>query len=231
MTTFTAAGAAAALVLSTAALAAPTVFSGLDAAAMPGSSTPNSNQAQASFLEATGASIVVDYESLATIRSSTLSVAPGVSVEGSFDFLHVENRFSDAFNGFATSGSQYLWANSAGAGQSRSFTFEFDEAINAFGTFVTGLGTAGGSVITVTYEDGSVHTMHVNGSTAGGKLFFGFHDEDASITSLTFTQDNSADAFAFDDTLLALATTAVPLPTASGLGLAGLAFIANRRRR
>jgi len=207
--------------------AAPVPFEGTDPGAGPTSLRPNSNAAAASFdlaANAVGVPHLINFESAPLGSFTSLVIAPGVSVtlEGTDLSLNsggIRNDTGSATLGYntTTSGTKYLgfWPN-ANTPVARAI-FNFDQPIAAFGSYLTGLGTAAGNLF-VLFNDGSSQSIAVVGTSTGGAKFFGFTDAGAAIAQVTLELRNivnSRDIFAIDD----LRYSTVPEPTIFALAV------------
>ena len=110
-------------------------------------------------------------------------------------------------------------------------TFNFNQAIEAFGTYLTGLGTANGELF-VLFNDGASQSIPVVGSPSGGAKFFGFTDQGAKIVQVQLELRNvingTRDIFSVDDVRFVLVPEPASLVLAVGLSLGALAC---RRRQ
>ena len=138
---------------------------------------------------------------------------------------------------FATSGSNWFETSSDGG-----FSISFDNpgGVAAFGFYGTDIGDFGNQLILrftradeTTYDVVVPHTLGANGNPNGAGLFFGIiASASDAFTRVTFLNDGSGgDVFGFDDLVVGSLQQVVPMPAAAGLGLAGLAGVASRRRR
>ena len=64
-----------------------------------------------------------------------------------------------------------------------TLSFAFNDPIQAWGLYITGLGTANGNLYVV-YNDGTAQSHSVAGDFTGGSLFFGFTDAGKSISAV-----------------------------------------------
>jgi len=181
-----------------------TLFEGADPGVSAGGARPNSDAAAAAFQSAAGSLSTIDFEAAPLGNFGSLGVAPGVTVNlsgtDSGGGIRNDSSTSTGYN-TTTGGSQFLgvWPlfNNAVA----SATFLFASPIDAFGAYLTGLGTATGA-LHVMFDDGSLQDISITGSSSGGVQFFGFTDPGASIISVALELLNtgsSRDIFGVDD--------------------------------
>ncbi len=202
------------------ATAQPVRFDGIDAGAAPGSPRPNSDAAAAAFDAAASGLApleIIDSEVLALGNFSTLEIAPGVTAI----LTGTDSSGGIVADGVGIWGTTILGYNTTAAGQqfigfaplfnigTASLELLFDEPIQAFGTYVTGLGTANGNLF-VEFDDGSMQSLPVAGAPSGGVLFFGFTDAGAAIVRVVLELSNvfgSRDIFGVDDLRFVSANT------------------------
>jgi hypothetical protein len=202
-------------------LAAPiTTFEGTDATAVPGGPRPNSNAAAANFDAAAavlGAVKLINFESAPLGSFTSLDIAPGVTatLQGTDTGGGIIADGGNSTTGFNTTagGTRYLKFSPIFDIGTARLNFNFTPAVNAFGTFITGLGTASGSLF-VLFNDGSSQSYPVTGSSTGGAKFFGFTDPGAAIVQVGLELRNvtgTRDIFGVDD----LRYVTVPEPAAA----------------
>ena len=124
-------------------------------------------------------------------------------------------------------GSQFLEFAPMTTGGISTLTFNFAQAIQAFGLNLTGVGSAPTDLHLV-FNDGAAQDLRIVGSSLGGVQFLGFVDPGASITSISIQERNipagTRDLFGVDDVRYVY-TAAVPEPSAwvlLGIGAVGL---------
>jgi hypothetical protein len=179
---------------------------------------------------ASGVQTTVTFESSPVGAFTNLTIAPGVTINGS-DFLGNPLQILSAplcgsVCGFNTTqgGANYV---SLGAG---TLTFSFTHPIDAFGAYFTGVQLG---AWTVQFNDGSPHSLTLpNPGSSGGVMFYGFTDNGNKINSITVNlpaviAQNIPDFIGVDDVTFARGTVSTtPLPAvlplfATGLGAAG----------
>ena len=198
------------VVTAPAASAAVVTYEGLDAGAGPTSARPNADAARSSFVTgagALGAVNVLNFEALTPGGFTTATVATGVTATLTG---HVEsesgirNEFGNAIEGYNTTagGSKYLRLIPIFGVGTAKIQFSFTDPIQAFGTYITGLGTASGNLV-VTFTDDTVQELAVPGAATGGAKFFGFTDAGKAISAVSLELRNvtatSRDIFSVDD--------------------------------
>lgn len=212
--------------------AATPIFYAVDPGMGPGDPIPNSVAEAAAFDGAAGwlAPIqLIDFEGPVTLTPSGFVVADGVSIIRSHtetgsaaDGISTLNSVTTGYN-TTVGGQTHLGMVPLLDGSTASVTFDFDEPIQAFGAFLTGVQTAMGE-LHVLFDDGSPQDYLISGDPAGGALFFGFILPETVISSLTFemrgTVVNSRDFIGIDDVRY---VGSVPEPaTLAMLGIGGL---------
>jgi hypothetical protein len=211
--------------------AAVITFTGIDPGAGPGDTHPNADAAAANFDAAVGGLgtlNVITFEGLPIGNFSSRQLEPGVTATltgtASDANAGITNVLGDSTLGFNTTlgGTNHLRFVPTGTTSTAIARFDFTLPIDAFGMYLTGLGTASGNLHT-TFFDGSSQDLAVTGSSSGGVKFFGFTDvgKKISIVSLELRGiSGSRDIFGIDD----LRSVMVPEPSTLVL-LAGLSVI------
>ena len=210
---------------------APIIYTGMDLEYTSG----NASAAAASFDAAVGSFSIITFEGLtagpATV-DTPFTVASGLNVTYSGVYWsNIGGYFSGVNNvlvndswGYNTTagGSNYLgmYPQPTGAEHTVSITFSFNQPINAFGAYFSGLEWfATPSPITLNYTtvDGTYHLEIVKPTQADDSLglrFFGITDIN-SISQITLTEvvpgTGNYDAWGLDDVRYA-SKTAVPEP-------------------
>jgi hypothetical protein len=183
-------------------------FDGIDPGAGPGQPRPNSDAAAAAFdaaAAALGPIQLIDAEALPLGNFTARAVAPGVTAtltdtgdEGGV----VENggpvngvMWGTEVLGYNTtaSGSRFIGVEPDFNEPAATLAFDFASAasrdhvrrqpVQAFGAYITGLGTASGQ-LSVLFSDGSNQGLPVVGDPTGGVLFFGFTSAGSAIASV-----------------------------------------------
>jgi hypothetical protein len=220
---------------------AVTVFSDND----PGGTSvgPNSLTARTAFDAAANPTTVVDFESLAVgtfVASPTTPtvVAPGVTAvyggsvdPGSTSVFGVSNGVS-ATLGFNTTsgGSKYLgFVSDFSPAITPFLTFTYNDPINAWGAYFTGLEPDIPGIVHVVFNDGTSQDIIVpDGSIGGGVGFWGFVSTGSPISSITLQEigvGTNRDIWGIDDVV---SSAQVPEPAGMlllSLGLVGLAAV------
>lgn len=195
------------------ALAVPVVFQAYDVGAASLAAAPNAQAAAAAFDLAAGPLNVIDFDTHTT--GATLSPASDQQPCG-----------------FALCGGNTTPAGTGWYGAVYTTTITFDTPINAFGAYFSGWQR---DDQILTYFDGvSNVTLNMPAGVleAGGLVFFGFIDNGASISSITYST-RLGDFVGIDDMRFGTAG-AVPEPASLslfGLGLVGLRWAARRHKR
>lgn len=150
-------------------------------------------------------------------------------VAGGQPSVQTSNSAITGFN--TTSGGSRFVQNSS----NNDLTFNFSTGISAFGAYVTGLGTATGTV-SLTFNDGSSQAINLStviGQSGGGVGFIGFTLSGATLlTSVTLDGTTGSDVWGVDD--VQFGSAAVPEPASLamwGLGVIGVVFARRRRNR
>jgi hypothetical protein len=223
------------------AAAAPVVFSGEDIMATTSSPHPVSAAARASFATAAGAlgaTSLITFESAPLGSFSHLTVAPGVTINGSdINGANQTIRNTSGFpiaptlDGYNTTPGGAFFVEMLGG----TLTFSFATPIQAFGAYFSGVQNF--TTDTVSFNDGTSQVINIpetgtNGFT-GALDFVGFTDAGASISSVTvFAGNNAWDAIGVDDVLFGPVSTSVPEPfTLSIFGAGAAGAVALRRRK
>ena len=181
-----------------------------DNGAGPEDARPNSNAAAASFDGAAGILgpvSIINFEDQPVGNFSSLMAARGVTIT-------LGNTSSEASGGIAATDDVKLGYNVTGNGSKHlrvvpiieagkvTVNFTFDIPVQAFGTYLTGVGTANGD-LHLLFNDGTNQDFSITGYANGGVQFAGFISKDAYITSVTMELQNitsdSRDIFGIDD--------------------------------
>ena len=189
---------------------ADTIY-GIDPGAGPGDLRPNADGAATSFASVAGVLgpvQTIDFEDQPYGDFTSLSVYPGVTAE-----LSGTDPGGGILPDPTTSDPVRIGYNTTSGGEKHLgvwpewnvgtcfLRFTFDNAIQAFGTYVTGLGTANGDLF-VEYVLGGTQSIPVAGADAGGVLYFGLVEPGAAIAAITLRLNNvvsTRDIFGVDD--------------------------------
>ena len=216
-------------------------YIGTDLGAGPGSPIPNSDAAAANFnaaAAALGSVSLITFESAPLGSFSNLTVAPGVSINGTDvndnnqTIRNTSNSPSipslDGFN--TTPGGSYFVEMMGG-----NLVFTFAQPTQFFGVFLTGVQTVF-FADSITFNDGTNQTILVPGSgtssSVGEVAFIGFTDAGKSITSVTINAGVPGNPNAGFDDIGADDVSFQSVPEPSGLldvivgSLCGLGYIA-----
>ena len=188
-------------------------FSGADPGAGGEDLRPNSERAASDFDAAArllGPLNVITFEELPEGPFSTLQVGVGVTVSQSGTtseggivngcFLDCASDVRRGYN-VTAGGSQYLGVALSFDVGTATVEFTFETPIQAFGTYIIGLGTANGD-LSVEYDDGTRQSLPISGDVRGGVQFFGFTAPGAAIDVITLALRNirgSRDNYSIDD--------------------------------
>ena len=215
-------------------------FIGEDLNAGPGSPTPMSSAAAASFATAAGAIgniATINFESAPLGSFTSLVVAPGVTLSAvaSGTINNTPNFPSNpALDGFNTTPGGANYVESLG----RITTFTFSTPVQFFGVWLTGL-QLNFFQDKVTFNYGTAQTINAletgTDSSHGAVNFVGFTDAGKSITSVTITSGSGTggDFIGIDDVSYQTTASSVPEPASLGVvvaGLLGLGFAYRRQQ-
>ena len=191
-----------------------TQFNGADPGAAVSSPRPNSERVAASFDEmvrALGPVHIVTFEDLPEGPFDSLRLGPGVTAsttgttaEGGIVRGCFTDCGTDLRRGYNVTpgGSQYLGMALVFEVGTVTLDFSFDDPIQAFGTYIIGLGSANGDLM-VEFADETAQSISVEGNPRGGAQFFGFAVPGGSINSVRLILRNvmggSRDNYSVDD--------------------------------
>jgi hypothetical protein len=248
-----------AVVLSAAALigseagAAVTLYQGRDAGAGPSDPRPTADAARDAFLAALGPSAT---PFTLTFEGVPIGYAPVLNFT-TFQFSQVGTAATIAPGDTESTGvtkktdigfgdeSKIIGYNTTPGGDTLlRFTpildigtagaaLTFISPIEYFGTFITGLGSAAGT-LNAKFNNGTSQIIPITGGSGGGVQFFGFTSFGQPITSLDLVLDGvfgSRDIYALDDVITGLQPTFVnggntPVPIPSTMLLTTVALLA-----
>jgi hypothetical protein len=207
-------------------------FTGSDLNAGPTDPHPNASAAAASFAAAAagiGPSSTITFESAPLGAFTSMTVAPGVTVNGVNTTVLNSPDYppNPPLGGFNTTpgGSQYVDMEGG------SLTFNFANPTQFFGVYLSGIQLYF-FADTITFSDGTTQTINIPGTTDGSGSFdfVGFTDVGKSISSVTITPGTSAggDFIGVDDVVY---QTPVPEPSSLALMLTGFAGLGAGYRR
>ena len=198
------------------------IFSGGDAGANSTDPRPISNATAAAFDAATGPNSLITFESAPLGSFTNLTVAPGVTINGS----DISGNPQTILNApFATPDSLFGYNTTAGGSHFVSLfggtlTFSFATPIDAFGGYFTGVQNGGE---TITFSDGSSQSIPLLAlGGEGGVQFLGFTDFGKSIASVTINVPG--DIIGVDDVRYLTAPLS-PVPEPSTWGLLATVFV------
>ncbi len=233
-------------ILTVTAAQAATIYFGEDlnnSNSVPLASYPNASAASASFLSNLVGTGTETFEGISGSAPVTLTF-PGAgtaTLSGSGSIVSVTPGSTNGFGRYAISGSKY-WEVEVNSSTTPAFTISFSDPVAAFGFFGVDIGDFGGQ-IGLTFANGTTQTYLVNntvgsgGSIDGSVLFWGIIDTQNPFTSVSFTDTNISDVFAFDNMTIGSVeqvNPTVPEPTSILLlttGIMGIGLAAWRRKK
>jgi PEP-CTERM motif len=222
--------------------AALVTFSGEDIMPTTSSPHPVSAAAAASFdaaVTALGGGSLVTFESAPLGSFSNLTIAPGVTMNGTDSFganqtIRNTSNFPAApqLDGYNTTPGGVNFVEMLGG----NLTFSFANPIEAFGAYFSGIQT-NFFADSITFSNGTSQTLLIPGagtnSSTGALDFVGFTDVGKSITSVTVTAGSptAGDFIGVDDVRFQAAPVPEPASLAIfGTALAGFGLMRRRRR-
>jgi hypothetical protein len=210
-------------------------FSGSDsgATAVGGNSLTQSNLFNTAAA-GLGSVNLIDFEGLAD--GSNPVVLPGVTVTGAPSApagtvgVNTSATIDNLLGGNTTAGGSKYWRTSV----IKDTVFAFANPVQAFGAYITGLGSASVGQALLLFNDGSAQTFNLStaiGNANGGVGFFGFTDAGKFISSVTFKTGTGTgeDVYGIDDVRY-VSSTAIPTPALLP-GLVGIGLAAMRKRK
>jgi hypothetical protein len=209
--------------------AAPITYFGSDSGAGSTDPRPLSDAAAATFAAAAGSSTLVTFESSPLGAFSDLSIAAGVSIDGTDDIGADQTIRNTAY---ALPDELYGYNTTAGGSQFVSLyggnlVFTFTNPITAFGAYFAGHQSPTFGALTLTFNDGSPQTVQFPAiGSNGGVSFIGFTNA-TPFTSLTVNA--FSDIISVDDVRFSSAAV-TPVPEPATLTLVGAGLLAGARR-
>jgi hypothetical protein len=204
-------------------------FSGADGGVDSSGARPNSNNAASQFdtaAAALGTINLISFESLTAGSLPSPSNLPGVTISGTGNFIANDDSSIVGFN-TTSGGSKFLQSQT-----NLTTTFAFANPIQAFGAYITGLGTSSGQAL-LEFNDGSNQSYNLSNifASSGGAGFFGFTEAGKSIASVAFVSatGSGADVYGIDDVRF-VSSAQVPAPALLP-GLIGLGMGVLRKRK
>jgi hypothetical protein len=207
--------------------------------------TPRSIEARTRFVRAiTGSSVVIDDLEGYNLGLITQFKGFGVTYTDQFDRLAGITENDHERNGWNTSGGgrRFLRMAPNDDGTTTMITLRFEEPINAFGAFLTGVENGCGQTrVQWSMEEFLLPNSSMNNDCLvdrpAGTLFFGVISA-TPFSTVTFRQQGARspshrDLFGVDDLMFGQAATVVPEPTSVVLlasGLLALGGLVRRRR-
>lgn len=192
--------------------AAPVTYSGVDAGAVPGNPHPNSDAALAAFLAVAPNTTLETFETI----NPPFRVGFGAILADTPNGGNPVNLYG--FN--TTAGGRWYISLSGG-----SFTLTFNQAIDSFGAYLTGVQLPTNVLIT------AAGAFQPPSPSNGGVQFFGFTTFDQPITTISFS--SGSDIIGIDDVRFhyAASATAVPEPASWAMFIGGFGLIGGMVRR
>lgn len=153
---------------------------------------------------AVGINNVINFETVPLGIFNSLNVAPGVMttlINNDGGRISSDPNTAYGYN-TTNSGSQFLQFRPTFGISTASLNFNFDEPIQGFGAYFTGLGTAAGN-LNVIFNDGTNQELLVTGIPFGGTQFWGFISPGSLINNISLSLSGvtslSRDIFGLDD--------------------------------
>ncbi|WP_148074391.1 hypothetical protein [Bythopirellula goksoeyrii] len=192
--------------------AAPVVYSGSDNGSTSLVGSPNSSAAAAAFDLTTGALAMLDFET---------ALPAGVTISG--------GTIGDADDVCATANLHCYATSPVNVLRNNGTTIQFSDPINAVGAYFTGWQIDGQEML-IRYANGEEAAIEMPpGNFAGGTIFFGFIDNGASITRITYVagNPNNTDAVGIDDIRYGVV---IPEPSSTILSFSAYVVLIQLRR-
>jgi hypothetical protein len=232
-------------------------YDGRDALAGPTDTRPNSQAAHDAFVTAIGSNyFTLTFEGLPlgyaqTLNFTTFKFEQVGTTNLVNEFLGSDDtgQYTGVTKNTPTGEEEILGFNTSTGGDTflrftpkmnigtAGATLTFNTPIEYFGAYISGLGSAAGT-LNAKFNDGSAQSLGVAGGPGGGVQFFGFTSFGSAITQLDLVLDGvygSRDIYSIDDVITSLKpdyieTGKVPEPASASLLLAALGLLAMRRR-
>ena len=228
--------------------AAVTQFGGRDAGAGPGVARPNADAAQTAFLTAVGSgAFTLTFEGVPIGYSASLNfttftfeqVGTASTIFGGADTGVTNDIQNPTILGYNTTagGDTFLRFTPVFDIGTAGARLTFNSPIEYFGAFISGLGSAAGT-LNAKFNNGTAQVIPITGGPTGGVQFFGFTTFGNPIGSLDLVLEDvldTRDIFSIDDVITGLQPTfqptVVPVPGAAWIFGSGLLLMAEVMRR